>query len=184
LRNRDVWLISLAFGSYNMATMTFSTFTPTYLNLVRGMSLSQAALLSSVVSMVSTISHPAGGILSDRIGSRQRPYMIRLALMAIVMPLIAVMGSGAFIVLVIVQGLVGGLVPTNIFSAGVEVVGDERLGGLAMGVIMVGQNAGMLVGPVIFGALAESAGGWPLAFGSLAVMCFLGAFAGWLAKAR
>jgi len=105
-------------------------------------------------------------------------------LMAIMMPLIAVMGSGALIVLVIAQGLVGGLVPTNIFSAGVEVVEDERLGGLAMGVIMVGQNAGMLVGPVIFGALAESAGGWLLAFGSLAVMCLLGAVAGWLAKTR
>ena len=184
LRNRDVWLISLAFGCFNMATMAFGTFAPTYLNLVRGMSLSQAALLSSVVSMVSIVSCPAGGVLSDRIGSRKRPYMVGLALMAIMMPLIAVMGSGALIVLVIVQGLVGGLVPTNIFSAGVEAVGDERLGGLAMGVIMVGQNAGMLVGPVIFGALAESAGGWPLAFGSLAVMCLLGAVAGWLARAR
>jgi MFS family permease len=182
LRNRNVWLISLAFGCYNMATMAFGTFTPTFLNLVRGMSLSQAALLSSGVSMVSIVSCPVGGILSDRVGSRKRPYMVGLVLMAMVMPLIAVMSSGALIVLVIVQGLVGGLVPTNIFSAGVEMVGDERLGGLAMGVIMVGQNAGMLVGPVIFGALVESAGGWPLAFGSLAVMCLLGAVAGWHAK--
>jgi len=184
LCNRDVWLISLAFGCFNMATMAFGTFAPTYFNLVRGMSLPQAALLSSVVSMVSIVSCPAGGVLSDRIGSRKRPYMVGLALMAMVMPLIAVTGSSVLIILVIVQGLVGGLVPTNIFSAGVEVVGDERLGGLAMGVIMVGQNAGMLVGPVVFGALAESAGGWPLAFGSLAVMCLLGALAAWLAKAR
>jgi MFS family permease len=110
--------------------------------------------------------------------------MLGLALMAITLPWIAVIGPGALIVLVIAQGLVGGLVPTNIFSAGVEVVGDERLGGLAMGVIMVGQNAGMLVGPIVFGALVESASGWPLAFGSLAVMCLLGALAGWVAKAR
>ena len=65
--------------------------------------------------------------------------------MAFTMPPMAFMGSGALIVLVIAQGLIGGLIPTNIFSAAVEVVGDERLGGLAMGVIMVGQNAGMLV---------------------------------------
>jgi MFS family permease len=184
LRNRDVWLISLAFACFNMATMSFATFTPTYLNLVRGMSLSQAALLASVMSMVTIFSCPAGGVLSDRIGSRKRPYMLGLALMAITLPWIAVIGPGALIVLVIAQGLVGGLVPTNIFSAGVEVVGDERLGGLAMGVIMVGQNAGMLVGPIVFGALVESASGWPLAFGSLAVMCLLGALAGWMAKAR
>ena len=184
LRNRDVWLISLAFGCFNMATMSFATFTPTYLNLVRGMSLTQAALLASVVSMVSIVSCPAGGILSDKIGSRKRPYVLGLVLMAAIMPLIAVMGSSALIVLVITQGLIGGLVPTNIFSAGVEIVGDERLGGLAMGIIMVGQNAGMLVGPLAFGALIGSAGGWPLAFGSLAVMCLLGALAGWLARAR
>jgi MFS family permease len=110
--------------------------------------------------------------------------MLGLALMAVVMPLIAVMGTGALIVPVIAQGLFGGLVPTNVFSAGVEVVKDERLGGLAMGVIMVGQNAGMLLGPIVFGVLVESAGGWQVAFGSLAIMCLLGALAGWLAKAR
>ena len=183
LRNRDVWLISLAFAFFLMATMSSGTFLPTYLSTVRGMPLAQAALLSSVVSMVTIFSCPAGGLLSDRLGSRKRPFVLGLVLMALFMPLVAVMGTNALVVLIIVQGLVGGLVPTNIFSAGVEVVGDERLGGLAMGVIMVGQNAGMLVGPVIFGALAESAGGWPLAFGSLAVMCLLGAVAGWLAKA-
>jgi len=184
LRNRDVWLLGLAFGCFNMATMAFGTFAPTYLNLVRGMSLSQAALLASVASMITIFSCPASGILSDRIGSRKRPYMLGLALMAVVMPLIAVMGTGALIVLIIAQGLFGGLVPTNVFSAGVEVVKDERLGGLAMGVIMVGQNAGMLLGPIVFGVLVESAGGWQVAFGSLAIMCLLGALAGWLAKAR
>jgi len=49
---------------------------------------------------------------------------------------------------------------------------------------MVGQNAGMLAGPIVFGALVESAGGWPLAFGSLAVICLLGLLAGGLAKVK
>jgi len=183
LRNRDVWLISLAFAFFLMATMSSGTFLPTYLSTVRGMPLAQAALLSSVVSMVTIFSCPAGGILSDRIGSRKRPYMLGLVLMAFAMPLMAFINSNALIILVVVQGLISGLVPTNIFSAGVEVVGDERLGGLVMGVIMAGQNAGMLVGPIVFGLLVESAG-WSLAFGSLAIMCLVGAAAGWLAKAR
>jgi MFS family permease len=53
-----------------------------------------------------------------------------------------------------------------------------------MGVIQLGQNAGMLVGPLVFGALAESTGGWPVPFASLAVMCALGGFAGWLAREK
>jgi len=184
LRNCDVWLISLAFAFYVMATMAFGTFLPTYLSLVHGMPLSQAAFPSSVMSMIIIFSCPAGGVLSDRIGSRKRPYVLGMALTAVIMPLAAVVGPNALILLVIAQGLVSGLVPTNIFSAAVEVAGDERLGGLAMGIIMAGQNAGMLVGPIIFGALIESAGGWPLAFGSLSVMCLLGALAGWLSRAR
>ncbi len=83
----------------------------------------------------------------------------------------------------VVTGLALGLIPTNIFSAAVEAAGDERLGGLAMAVIMVGQNAGMLIGPVIFGALAEGPG-WPVAFASLGVMAAFGLLCGWLARVR
>jgi MFS family permease len=184
LRNRDVWLIGLAFAFHVTATMAFGTFLPTYLNVVHGVPLSQAAFPSSVMSMIIIFSCPAGGILSDRIGSRKRLFVLGMALVAVIMPLTAVIGRDILIALVVAQGLVVGLVPTNIFSAAVEAAGDERLGGLAMGIIMVGQNAGMLVGPIVFGALVESAGGWPLAFGSLAVMCLLGALAGWLSRAR
>ena len=53
-----------------------------------------------------------------------------------------------------------------------------------MGIIMVGQNAGFLLGPVIFGALLESAGGWPLAYVSLAAMCLLGASAAVLTRVK
>jgi MFS family permease len=183
LRNREVWLLSLAFGLFVMANIALGTYLPTYLSTVHGMPLSQAALLSSVTSLISIFSCPAGGILSDRIGSRKRPYLLGMVLVAVTMPLIAFIGPSALFILVIFQGLFGGLVPTNIFSASVEVVGDERLGGMAMGVIMVGQNAGMLLGPMILGALAESVG-WPVAFGSLAVMCLAGALAGWLARTR
>jgi dipeptide/tripeptide permease len=48
---------------------------------------------------------------------------------------------------------------------------------------MVGQNAGMLLGPNVFGALAEAAG-WPAAFISLALMLLLGLLAGWLTRVR
>ena len=70
-----------------------------------------------------------------------------------------------------------------IFSAAVEASGHERQGGMAMAVIMVGQNAGLLLGPIVFGTLAQSVG-WTAAFASLAVMAVLGLVAGWLAKVR
>ncbi len=185
LRHRDLWLLSLAFGCFNMVVLAVVTYLPTFLNLVRGLSLPQAGLLASISSMVSIVSGPAGGVLSDRIGSRKRPYLAGLVLMAVAMPLTIVLAPpGALLILFIAQGLALGLVPTNIFSAGVEAVGGERRGGLAMGIIMVGQNAGFLLGPVIFGALVESKGGWSLAYGSLAAMCLLGAAAAGLTRVK
>jgi nitrate/nitrite transporter NarK len=80
LRDRDVWLVSLAFACFVMATTSSGTFLPTYLSVVRGMPLAQAALLSSVIPIVTIFSCPAGSMLSDRIGSRKRPYIVRMFL--------------------------------------------------------------------------------------------------------
>jgi MFS family permease len=182
LRNRDLWLVGLTFAFFVMAFMSFTTFLPTYLSVVGGMPLSQAAQVASLGTIVAIFAQPFAGILSDRIGSRKGPYLIGMGLTALSFPLVSLFHGNALIALIILQGLVSGIVPPNIFSAAVEVVGDERLGGLAMGVVMVGQNVGMLVGPLIFGMLVESSAGWPLAFGSLSVLCLLGAIAGALAK--
>ena len=184
LRNGPLWLLSIAFGFFTMAFMGFATFLPTYLSMVQNIPLPQAAQWASLVTIAAIISAPLAGIFSDRIGSRKIPYELGLALNAILLPLGAVFHGSPLIVLITVQGLAVGVVPPNIFAAATEVVGDERLGGLAMGVIMVGQNAGMLAGPIVFGALVESAGGWPLAFGSLALICLLGLLAGGLAKVK
>ena len=62
-------------------------------------------------------------------------------------------------------------------------MGDERLGGTAMAMIMAGQNAGMLLGLVILGKLIDGAG-WPAAFISVAVISALGLLAGWLTRVR
>ncbi len=91
--------------------------------------------------------------------------------------------GSALIAVLVAGGLALGLVPTAIFSGAVEAAGDPRQGGLAMAIIMVGQNAGMLIGPVVVGALAQSAG-WTAAFASLAVMALIGFAAGLLARVR
>jgi MFS family permease len=184
LRNRNIWLLAIAFAAFNGAVIGFATYMPTFLTTQRGLSLARAALLASIPTLITIFSAPGGGILSDKIGSRKKPYLVGLALAAALLPLNGVLSVGALILLAIVSGLALGLVPTNIFAAAVEATSDERQSGMAMAVIMVGQNAGMLIGPIIFGALVVSPAGWPAAFASLAVMSLLGLLAGWLAKVR
>jgi len=183
LRNRDIWLLAAAFGAFNAAVIGFGTYMPTFLTGERGLSLSQASLLSSVPTLITIFSAPAGGLVSDSVGSRKKPFLLGLGVALVLFPLVSVLSVTGLIVLVIVQGLFFGLIPTNIFAAAVEAAGHEKQGGMAMAMIMVGQNGGMLLGPVIFGALAEGAG-WSAAFISLSGLAALGFVAGWLAKVR
>jgi MFS family permease len=183
MRNGNIWLLAAAFGAFNAAVIGLSTFLPTFLNAERGMSLGQAALVGSLATLITIFSAPAGGVISDRIGSRKRPYLVGFAAAIVLLPLTGVLPVALLIALMIVNGLAMGLIPTNIFAAAVEATGDPSQGGAAMAVVMVGQNAGMLVGPVIVGALAQSAG-WPLAFAATGVMAAVGLGAGWLAKVR
>ena len=110
-----------------------------------------AALIASITTLITIFSAPGGGILSDKIGSRKKPYLVGFAAAIILLPLTGVLNLTGLIILMVVSGLVLGVIPTNIFAAAVEATGDERQGGAAMAVIMVGQNAGMLLGPIIFG---------------------------------
>ncbi len=183
LRNPTIWLLAAAFGAFCAAVIGSSTYIPTFLSAQRGMPLGQAALLAAIPTLITIFSAPAGGVISDRLGSRKKPYLFGLAASIVLLPLVGFATGTALVLVLIASGVALGLVPTAIFSGAVESAGDERHGGLAMAIIMVGQNAGMLLGPIIFGTLAQSAG-WPVAFASLAVMALVGLIAGLVAKVR
>ena len=107
-----------------------------------------------------------------------------MVLLILLFPIFFYVSGKGVVVLMASLGFIGGFVPTGVFSAGVEAVGDERLGGMAMAVIQVGQNAGMLLGPLVLGWAIESTGGWSVVFWILAPVSALGALAGWMARVR
>ena len=134
--------------------------------------------------MMTIVACPTAGWISDRIGSRKIICVIPLIVLAFLFPLSSSVSEDLFLVLVVAIGFISGFVPTGVFSAGVEVVGDERLGGMAMAVIQIGQNAGMLLGPLVFGRVVEFWGGWQTAFWILAPISILGAVSGWVARMK
>ncbi|MEJ2747870.1 MAG: hypothetical protein P8183_08165, partial [Anaerolineae bacterium] len=80
-------------------------------------------------------------------------------------------------------GLVAGAVPTATFAAAPEVMKNPQLAGLGLAVIMVGQNLGMFIAPVLFGSLVESMG-WIAAGYWLIPIALAGFAAGWRVKVR
>jgi MFS family permease len=183
LRNRDLWRISLLFGCFNFVFVGFITWAPTFLNQGRQVSMAHAALVVSLTSIMSMAAGPTAGWISDRIGSRKGICAIPPMLMAFLFPLSFSAGESLFFLLAIAIGFLAGFVPTGVFSAGVEVVGNEQLAGMAMAVIQIGQNCGMILGPLILGWVVESYG-WQTAFWSLAPVSVLGGISAWTARIR
>lgn len=93
----------------------------------------------------------------------------------LVWPLVPLLKLGHVLPFMLAFGFVTGLAAPGVFAAAAEVVRNERLGGLAMAVIMIGQNGGMLIGPIFFGWMVETTGGWTYAFWSLMPICALAA---------
>ena len=183
LRNRDLWRISLLFACFNFVFIGFITWAPTYLNQGRHVSMAHAALPVSFTTISSMVAGPTAGWISDRIGSRKGICAIPPLLMAFLFPLSFSASESFFFLLAVAIGFLAGFVPTGVFSAGVEVVGDEQLAGMAMAIIQVGQNSGMLLGPLILGWVVESFG-WQAAFWSLAPVSLLGSICAWTARIR
>jgi MFS family permease len=138
----------------------------------------------SVMTVLLLVSGPFGGWLSDRLGSRKIICVVPMLLLMLLFPLASVVTDGSRLAITVIVGLIGAFVPTGVFSAGPEVVGDERLHGMAMAMILLGQNAGMLLGPLVFGWIVDITGGWHVAFWSLLPVGAAGALAGWKVRYR
>ena len=180
---KDLWLISFLFACFNYAFVSFVTWVPAFLHGVRGRSLEHASFAVSTVSMLAILSCPLAGLISDRLGSRKMIFTLPMILMGILIPFTCALPMEFFLPFLIIFGFITGFAPTGVFSAAAEVVGDERLTGMAMAIVLIGQNVGMLVGPFLFGALVESSG-WEVAFWTLAPVCGAGAAAGALSRVK
>jgi MFS family permease len=183
LANREIWLLGLVFCCFSFTLMSLGTFFPTFLSQVRGYSLTQASSIYSLQMVAVLISAPLAGRISDKIGSRKLVFSVPFLIIAVMMLLpFKVIGWQLFTYMILL-GLVIGAIPTATFAAASEVMSDSRLAGLAFGVVILGQNLGVIIGPVLFGNLVENIG-WTAAGYCFIPVCILGFVIGWNVRVR
>jgi predicted MFS family arabinose efflux permease len=184
LANRNIWLLAFSFGCFTFVVLgVVATYFPTFLKTERGYSLADASLVTSLKMAMVILMSPVMGRLSDRIGSRRRIILISCLALAAFM-LLPFSASGWLIpASMVILGILAGSVPMATFSAAPEIMGDPRSAGLGMAVVMIGQNLGILVGPLVFSALVQSVG-WQAAGWWMIVVILAGFGAAWLAKFR
>jgi predicted MFS family arabinose efflux permease len=183
LANGSIWLLALQFAILNVVLIGFYTYFPAFLTGERGYSLAGAAFVVSISTFAVLGSAPLAGWLSDRIGSRRLVIAIPFLIVAALLLLPFHLTSWPLYACLILVGLVSGATPTATFAAAPEVMRDPRLAGIGLGVVSLGMNLGMVIGPLLFGALVE-AGGWAATGNWMALICAVGFAAAWLVKVR
>ena len=183
LSNRNIWLIALEFACFNLALVSLGTYYPTFLSQVRGYSLGQAAFVSSIGTILILFSAPAAGWVSDRIGSRRLIFSFPFLAIAVLLIFPFRVTGWQIIAIMVVQGIIAGAIPTATFAAVVEVMRKPEWAGLGLAVVLIGQNFGQLLGPILFGEMVERFG-WEMAGYLLIPFCLIGFVGGWMVKVR
>jgi MFS family permease len=158
MANRNLWMISISFGCYNLVVMAMCTWLPRFLEALRGYSMATASLLTAFIMLASIFSGPGGGSISDRLGKRKIMILIPYILMTLTF-LIPFSVTGSMIpVYMIVFGIVGGPLAPVLLASVPEVAKAPSLIGIGMSVAAVGQNIGMFIGPWLFGTILDRVG--------------------------
>ena len=190
LANRSFWMISIAFGCYNLVAMAMVSFYPQFLEIVRGYSLTydngvlmHASFVTALILGIAAFTGPGGGYISDRLGKRKIMILIPYILMTITF-LFPFSVTGSLIPLyVIVLGIVNGPLAAVLLAAVPEVAKKPQYIGIGMAAAIFGQNIGIFLCGEIFPKI-QVAAGWEAAGYWMIPICLIGIIATLFTKVR
>ncbi len=168
--NKQVWLLALVFGCFTYAMLAVGTFYPTFLVEERQFTVADAANVLAANNVVVLFSAPFFGWLSDRFGTRKQfftlPFLYLMLMVPIVFQISATLALPAYVLL----GAFTAAIPAVVVTAAPEVMHDPRLVSIGLAVLTIGQNLGMVVGPAVFGLIAEQGSWLAAALSSLPIL--------------
>ncbi len=191
MANRSFWMISIAFGCYNLVVMAMCTFLPQFLQEHRGYSLTfdkgvllNASFVVAFIMMASIFSGPGGGRISDRLGKRKMMVVIPYILMMLTFLVPFTVTGWMIPAYMIVFGIVGGPLAPVLLASVPEVAAKPQLIGIGMSVAALGQNIGMYIGPALFIRIQVATHSWAAAGYWMIPVCLVGIIATCFIKVR
>jgi MFS family permease len=191
MANRSFWMISIAFGCYNLVTMAMCSFLPTFLEVDRQYSrvydkgvLMNASFVTAFIMLASIFAAPGGGRISDRLGKRKVVILTSYILMTLTFLVPFTVTGWMIPAYMLVFGIVGGPLAPILLASVPEVAPQPALIGIGMSVAAVGQNLGMYIGPAMFIRIQEATHSWAAAGYWMIPVCILGILATCFIKVR
>ncbi|MGD0099524.1 MAG: MFS transporter [Acidobacteriota bacterium] len=191
MANRSFWMISIAFGCYNLVVMAMCSFLPTFLQIERGYSLTfergvlmNASFVTAFIMMASIFSGPGGGRMSDRLGKRKMMVLIPYILMTLTFLVPFTVTGWMIPAYMLLFGIVGGPLAPVLLASVPEVAAKPQLIGIGMSVAALGQNIGMYIGPALFIRIQVATHSWAAAGYWMIPICIVGIIATCFIKVR
>lgn len=183
LRNRELWLVSIATLGFAGMQTVWMAYLVLYLRDVVGMPLVTAARFLVLAQLAGATGRVAFGVLSDRYFGGRRRIVLVLAGVGSTACSLLIAGTGPgtspwfFAALALVFGFVGIGWNGVQYTLMAELV-DPRSVGTAVGLGLAVSSFGVTICPPLFGVLVERAGGWTvpwivLAAAMAAALCLL-----------
>jgi len=179
LRTRDLWLVAAATAVFAAMQTVWMAFLALYLQGVVGLSLLAASRYLALAQGGGVLGRVAFGMLSDRVfaGRRRTPLVIAGCTSALCTVAIAFTGPATAAVWLAALALLFGF--AGIGWNGVQHTLMAELAGpgaaaTAVGLGLAVSSAGVMLGPVVFGWLVQTAGGYRGPWLALAVSMAVG----------
>lgn len=153
LKKGHLWLAGIVFLLFNMCSPGgASQYMTTFFTESLGVTLTTAGLYGAITLVVIIVCEPLAGAISDKVGSRKIIVMVPLVGMFIVAWFMYYqMPDGVAIILqALFLSVFAAGIASGSYAAAPEMVDRPEDASMALGVIALCQNAGLIVGPLVY----------------------------------
>ena len=165
LTSRDLWLLALATAIFAAMQTVWMSFLVLYLESAAGLTLLAASRYLALAQLGGMTGRVLFGLLSDRLfgGRRRLPLMLAGVGSAACTLAIAWTGAGASSIWLAALAFVFGVVGigwNGVQHTWMAELAGPRAAGTAVGLGLAVSSAGVTLGPIAFGWLVQTAGGY------------------------
>lgn len=173
MKSPSTWAVAMVMLVLGFSVGTVQTYTPAYIQEALKVTKEVANTYTSVFALGNIFGGIAMGFVLNKVKNRSLVLLVSTILVAIVMAFAFEFSLNSALIFMLVTGIIYQMVPASIFAVAPETASSPQTVGIAMGIIIIGQNVGAFFGPPKVGALVQ-AGGWHAAQFPLIVMGIVG----------
>jgi fucose permease len=157
LRSAPAWLLAYIFFIFGFGSGALLNFTPAYCQTELGLSLAQANLYTSLLTVGMIGSSIIMGALLNRLKNRRPLLLVAMFLITVIFAFMFSYNAAQALLFMFAGGFIVQMLPSVVFTLAPEAAASPDTAAVAIAIIVLGQTFGG-IGPSICGSVIENYG--------------------------